>query len=126
MHARDLVSFKQRLQRRRLDLVRSRQAAERGVLEVREGRTDPEYEEGAQADHAEYLLNQLSDSQQKEIAQIDAALARMDARTYGICVECGGEIPPERLEALPYAMLDAECAGRLEEERVGVMRAPTL
>ena len=121
-----LGRFKQRLQRRRAELNRSRQAAERGALEVREGRTDPEYEEGAQADHVEYTLNRLSDAQQRELGQIDAALERIDAGTYGQCTECGGEIPIERLEALPYALLDAECAARREEERVGVARAPTL
>ena len=126
MHSRELSHFQQRLQRRRVELQRSRLAAERGLQEVREGRTDPEYEEGAQADHVEYTLNQVSDTHQRELAQIDAALDRIDAKTYGECLECGGEIPLERLEALPYAMLDAECAARREEERFGVMRAPTL
>lgn len=126
MDARDKERFRERLQRRRAEIVRSREAAERGVTEVREGRTDPEYEESAQADHVEYTLGQLSDSQQRELAQVEAALARIDASTYGECIECGGEIPLERLDALPYALLDAECAARREEARVGVMRAPTL
>lgn len=126
MDPRDLYRFKQRLQKRRAELNRRRAAAERGVSEVREGRTDPEYEEGAQADHVEYTLETISDSHQRELAQIDAALERIDAGSYGECIECGGEIPIERLEVLPYAVLDAECAARREEERVGVMRAPTL
>ncbi len=126
MDQRDLTYFKQRLQRRRVEIQRSRQAAERGVREVREGRTDPEYEEGAQADHVEYTLNQVSDTHERELIQVDAALDRIDAGTYGECMECGGDIPIERLEVLPYATLDAECAARREEERVGVMRAPTL
>lgn len=126
MNALELDRFKQRLQRRRAEINRRRQAVERGAQEVREGRTDPEYEEGAQADHVEYTLNQVSDAQGRELVRIDEALARIDAGTYGECLECGGEIPNERLEALPYATMDAECAGRLEEERVGVMRAPTL
>jgi RNA polymerase-binding transcription factor DksA len=40
---------------------------------------------------------------QETITQIDAALARIDAGTYGACVTCGAEIPEERLELRPFA-----------------------
>ncbi|MCU1692018.1 MAG: transcriptional regulator, TraR/DksA family [Frankiales bacterium] len=33
--------------------------------------------------------------------QVVAALARLDAGTYGVCVDCGQPITPERLEARP-------------------------
>jgi RNA polymerase-binding transcription factor DksA len=36
------------------------------------------------------------------LAQITAALQRIEASTYGKCVTCGREIPKERLDALPY------------------------
>ena len=36
------------------------------------------------------------------ISQVDAALARMEDGTYGVCVECKEPIPFERLEAIPY------------------------
>ena len=35
---------------------------------------------------------------------IDAALGRLDAGTYGICIHSGEPIPPERLEAIPWAL----------------------
>lgn len=38
-----------------------------------------------------------------ELAEIDAALARLDAGAYGRCEECSGEISEARLEALPAA-----------------------
>src|SRR3954470_16004262 len=40
---------------------------------------------------------------QVTIGEIDAALGRIDAGTYGRCVSCGGEIPEERLELRPFA-----------------------
>jgi DnaK suppressor protein len=46
---------------------------------------------------------------------IDEALARIDARTYGVCVNCGAQIPLERLEAMPWATLCIEC--KRKEER---------
>ena len=42
------------------------------------------------------------------IGDIDAALARIAAGTYGTCVHCGGAIPSERLEFRPSA---AGCVG---------------
>src|SRR5690242_9303676 len=42
---------------------------------------------------------------------IDAALARLHAGTYGICVECGATISEKRLAAIPEAPRCARCAG---------------
>ncbi|MFN7132667.1 MAG: TraR/DksA family transcriptional regulator [Myxococcales bacterium] len=116
MDRKTLAKLREDLQRRRRDINDNRAAAERGVQEIREGRTDPEYEEGAQANHAEYTLGQLSDAHRRELLQIDAALARMDAGNYGICLDCELDIPPERLKALPFALRCADCATRLERE----------
>jgi DnaK suppressor protein len=41
--------------------------------------------------------------------QVDRALARMDAGTYGRCEHCGQAIPVERLEAIPSAALCLAC-----------------
>lgn len=40
---------------------------------------------------------------------VERALAKMDAGTYGTCERCGRPIAPERLEALPWAMLCIDC-----------------
>ena len=37
------------------------------------------------------------------LAEIEAALGRIEEGTYGLCVTCGRPIAPERLEAVPYA-----------------------
>lgn len=46
------------------------------------------------------------------IDNIDAALARMDAGTYGLCESCGDAVPYERLEAIPHARLCVPCQGQ--------------
>jgi DnaK suppressor protein len=38
-------------------------------------------------------------------AEIDQALGRIDAGTYGTCTVCGATISEERLAAIPYASL---------------------
>lgn len=55
----------------------------------------------------------LRDNLKHKLEAIDSALERMNQGTYGRCEHCGREIPQERLEALPYTTLCAECS-RLE------------
>ena len=42
------------------------------------------------------------------LAQVRAALRRIEDGTYGTCEYCGGPITPKRLEALPWAAFDLE------------------
>jgi DnaK suppressor protein len=52
---------------------------------------------------------QLSAQARAAIEEIDAALAKIDAGTYGLCESCGTLIPEARLEALPQARLCVRC-----------------
>ena len=56
----------------------------------------------------------IEDNADHLLEAIDAALARIEAGTYGECERCGRPIDQERLEALPYATKCIECK-RLEE-----------
>jgi DnaK suppressor protein len=40
---------------------------------------------------------------------VERALAKMDAGTYGACERCGRPIARERLEAIPWALLCIDC-----------------
>jgi RNA polymerase-binding protein DksA len=51
----------------------------------------------------------LEDNTEHVIAEIDAALKRIEEGTYGTCVRCRSTIAKERLEAMPYAMMCIEC-----------------
>jgi DnaK suppressor protein len=51
----------------------------------------------------------LSAQAQVAIEEIDRALEKIDAGTYGICEQCGQPIPKARLKALPYASLCVAC-----------------
>ena len=48
------------------------------------------------------------------LRQVDAALARHDAGTYGICLSCGDDIAPGRLRARPETTLCLECQSERE------------
>jgi RNA polymerase-binding protein DksA len=56
----------------------------------------------------------LEENSEHVLAEIDAALKRIDDGTYGTCTNCGNEIPPERLEARPWATLCIGCKRRRE------------
>lgn len=43
------------------------------------------------------------------LRDVGRALAKIEAGTYGRCERCGSEIAPERLDALPWAMLCIRC-----------------
>jgi RNA polymerase-binding protein DksA len=47
----------------------------------------------------------LEENSEHVLAEIDAALKRIEDGTFGICTNCGRQIEPERLEFLPYATL---------------------
>lgn len=49
------------------------------------------------------------------LAEVNSALERIRAGTYGLCGECGEPIPPGRLNALPWARLCLKCQ---EEEEI--------
>jgi DnaK suppressor protein len=52
------------------------------------------------------------------VEEIDRALEKLDAGTYGVCEKCGENIPKERLKALPYAALCVRCkSGGLSSRR---------
>jgi RNA polymerase-binding protein DksA len=56
--------------------------------------------------NAEYMIDDATSI----IAQVDAALQRMDAGTYGTCTRCGNPIPLARLELRPYGSTCVACA----------------
>ena len=50
----------------------------------------------------------LAHRQMKFIQNLQAALIRIENKTYGICRETGKLIPKERLRAVPHATLSIE------------------
>lgn len=72
--------------------------------------TSPTYkvlEEGANTLSKEETMR-LAQRQMKFIQSLQAALVRIENKTYGICRETGKLIPKERLRAVPHATLCIE------------------
>jgi DnaK suppressor protein len=58
----------------------------------------------------------LANNSRDLLLQVERALARLDAGTYGRCENCGDPIPKARLQAFPRATLCVSCKQR-EERR---------
>ena len=57
-------------------------------------------------------LISVSRALRSNLRDVERALAKMDAETYGTCERCGNPIGTERLEALPWAVLCIDCKQR--------------
>jgi DnaK suppressor protein len=73
---------------------------------------------GSQAAAASQVFEQqrdlaLRERAENQLAQVEAALARIEDGTFGTCRRCGNAIAAERLDALPWAALCIDCQ-RLE------------
>lgn len=62
----------------------------------------------------EFTLSLLANEEQV-IEEINGALERLDAGSFGSCEECKEPIPKTRLKTLPYARYCVGCARKLEK-----------
>jgi DnaK suppressor protein len=102
--------------RERLETERSevrKQLDDLGARRDAEGIEDPDLNEGfadaGQAAAERSSLLTLVRSLRDTLRDVEQALARMDAGTYGTCERCGQPIDEERLDALPAARLCLTC-----------------
>lgn len=79
---------------------------------------------GSDAYDRDFALSLLS-QEQDALYEIEEALKRIDAGTYGVCEMSGKPIAHARLEALPFARYTVECQAQFEKQkRVAKSRTP--
>jgi DnaK suppressor protein len=76
---------------------------------------------GSQAAAATHVFEQqrdlaLRERAQQHLAQVEAALGRLDAGTWGTCRRCGDAVAEARLEALPWAAYCIGCQTIVDRE----------
>jgi DnaK suppressor protein len=65
--------------------------------------------ETSEADIQEDIELALIQMKAETLQRINEALERLEEGTYGFCNECGEEIAPQRLRALPFAIRCKDC-----------------
>ena len=71
---------------------------------------------GSDAYDRDFALSLLS-QEQDALYEIEEALKRVDAGTYGVCEMSGKQIPHARLEAIPFARFTVECQTQIEKQK---------
>jgi len=66
--------------------------------------------EGSSVGYERARVTALLAHAEARVAEADAAVERVAARSYGACEHCGGPIGGERLDALPTARRCVSCA----------------
>ena len=85
-----------------------------GIVDAaRDAGTDDEHDpEGATLAFERQHVAALADAAREDLAEIEAALARLADGSYGTCQVCGARISAERLAARPAARACVGCARR--------------
>ena len=66
-------------------------------------------EQAVEMENSETMVA-LEDELSEQEREVERALARLDAGTYGRCTTCGEQVAAERLQALPAAAMCIDCA----------------
>ena len=78
---------------------------------ARDSNLDDEHDpEGTTIAAERSLVSSLARYSERHLAEVDAALDRLAAGTYGRCVRCGGPIAADRLDARPSTPVCIGCA----------------
>lgn len=116
--------YRQLLLARKKELMEEVQRYDTEVLEsqVVEAGDDADL---AVTDQAKSHAADLSSTANGELGLVQDALNRIEKGTYGICIDCGEEIPAARLEAVPwtpYCLKDQ----KLHDRAAGIGKPATL
>jgi DnaK suppressor protein len=104
----NLEAFQEALLQKKLEL------AEAGAVRPLQATMENNSRQGDMADQASgnnevHIQLKLKQTDAKILQAIEEALYRMEKGTYGICRDCGEEIAPARLNAIPWTRVCITC-----------------
>jgi DnaK suppressor protein len=106
--------FRERLEDAREQLVRTVAVTGEELASLEDQPGDP-LEDVPVLDVAD-TLSRLEGRERRQLDEVNAALGRLEAGTYGVCEQCSRPIPLARLRAMPSARYCVECQA-IEERR---------
>ena len=101
----DTGHFKALLQHRKDEILSRLQKIDTDLGRSRNADSE---EQAVEAENDE-VLEEFGHVGSDELKAIDAALDRIEAGTYGVCVRCGEVISPERLAVVPQTPFCKDC-----------------
>lgn len=109
-------AIRERLRARIRDIL-ARNAKIEGDLRRESLPLEGDWNENAILLENDQVLEALDADNRAQVAQLRAALARLEDGTYGRCVSCGDAIAPARIEAMPEVAVCIDCARAAEAPR---------
>ena len=125
MRKKNLEKYEKLLLAKRAELI-----AEMGFLKKETLDTTIKDSTGDLSSYSYHMADQGTDAMEREKAflfasksgrllyHINEALRRIKDKNYGKCQECGQEISPARLEAVPHARLCIKCKEKEEKKQL--------
>lgn len=111
-----ILNIRQVLVRRR-EALRRALAGDLSLLKELRGQPPGDAVDSALDSVQDEISSQLAEVEDRELARIEEALERMREGSFGICEDCGTNIPMARLDALPYATRCIKCQREAECKR---------
>lgn len=106
-----------------LDNIKESLLAERNVLSNKlssgkdlsvDDSETPDPVDLAVQNYSKNVMLAVSENDSRQLQMIDEALARIEDEEYGVCQNCGKEIQPKRLQAIPWARYCLSCQELVE------------
>src|SRR5437660_10632153 len=114
MEKKKLDYFRKRLESRQQDLRRMVSRTQQDGRTVDEESAQDIADKAASSYTKEFLFHQSNNDRQL-LSLVEEALARIREGTFGECVNCGNEVNPKRLEAVPWTRYCIACQERVEQ-----------
>lgn len=112
MSVKQLNDFRQTLEAKRKELLRSTGDREEILIE----HAAEEFDRLQQQLNREVAIRNL-DRESTLLKQVQAALARVEDESFGTCLRCDEPIPERRLKAVPWAAYCVPCQEYIDRQR---------
>ena len=99
-----LITYRKTLEERQIELGHN--SRDREILAIET--SSDEMDRIQYASERDYAVDKLERNSHR-LGEVRAALLRIDAGTFGICMECEEDINPKRLAAVPWALFCIVC-----------------
>lgn len=114
MKEKMLKELKIKLLQKRRELIGEVRHSDEASQDYREEGT-PDILDQASTSYSKEFLMSLGDSDRRLLKEVDSALGKLEAGTYGECEKCGEPIAEKRLLSVPFTRYCVNC--QAEKER---------
>ena len=111
LKAKEAKEIKEKLLREREQIV---QKLNGNDLSIDDAET-PDPVDLAVRNYSKNVMLAVSENESRQLVLIDEALQRVEDKEYGECQNCGKEVNPKRLTAIPWARYCIDCQELVEQ-----------